>query len=54
MIPPFLHFLWINQGSAEFGEGEYASIISAIMNTSYEIYLHTDLKKSTPQFVTVR
>lgn len=47
MIPPILHFVWINQGSADFGEGEYASLLSAIMNTSYEIYLHTDLKKSS-------
>jgi len=36
MILPVLHFLWINQGSSDFGEGEYASVLSAIMNTSYK------------------
>jgi hypothetical protein len=43
MILPVLHFIWIN-GSRDFGAGEYASILSALLNTSYDVVLHTDLK----------
>lgn len=46
MIPPVLHFIWIN-GSRDFGIGEYASILSALRNTSYGVVLHTNLKPTT-------
>jgi hypothetical protein len=40
-IPKTIHFIWKNQ--RDFGEGEYVSIMSAILNTSYDIALHTDI-----------
>jgi len=46
MILPVLHFIWIN-GSKDFGLGEYASIQSALLNTSYDVVLHTNLKRTT-------
>lgn len=42
MIPPLLHFIWINR--KPFSELEYLSLKSAIENTNYKIFFHTDLK----------
>jgi hypothetical protein len=41
-IPKLMHFIWINRRN--FGEGEYVSVMSAILNTSYKVVLHTDIK----------
>lgn len=46
MIPKVLHFIWINE-SRDFGEGEYASIQSALRNTSYDVVLHTNILQGT-------
>jgi len=46
MILPTLHFIWIN-GSRDFGAGEYASLLSALLYTSYDVVLHTNLKPRT-------
>lgn len=43
-IPKIMHFIWINR--RDFGEGEYVSVMSAILNTSYKVVLHTDCKPS--------
>jgi hypothetical protein len=40
-IPRTIHFIWKNQ--RDFGEGEYVSIMSAILNTTYIVALHTDI-----------
>lgn len=40
-IPKTMHFIWKNQ--RDFGEGEYVSVMSAILNTSYVVCLHTDI-----------
>jgi len=42
MIPPVLHFIWIND--RDFDEGEYVGIMTALKNTSYDIVLHTNVK----------
>lgn len=42
-IPKVIHFVWIN-GTRDFSQGEYVAILSAIMNTSYQVVLHTNLK----------
>lgn len=42
MIPPVLHFIWI-QDQKPFSQLEYLSIKSAIKNTPYKIILHTNL-----------
>lgn len=39
-----LHFIWINM-KQDFGRGEFAALFSALDNTTYEIYLHTNLKE---------
>lgn len=44
-IPKRLHYIWI--AKREFGEGEHTAIVSAIKNTSYEVYLHTNLKQTS-------
>ena len=46
MIPPVLHFIWINRGRL-FGQGEYHALRTAIRNTSYQVILHTDLNEDT-------
>ena len=46
MIPKIIHFIWINK-SQEFGPGEYASLLSALINTDYKIMLHTNLGPQT-------
>ena len=45
MIPDTLHFIWI-QKEKSFGLLEYLSIKSAIKNTNYTIFLHTNLQES--------
>ena len=40
-IPKTIHFIWINR--RDFGEGEYVSVMSTILNTSYNVVLHTDI-----------
>jgi hypothetical protein len=42
MIPRVIHFIWINK-TQDFDAGEYASVLSALMNTSYKVVLHTNL-----------
>ena len=42
MIPHLLHFIWINR--KPFSELEYLSLKSAIENTNYKIFFHTDLQ----------
>jgi hypothetical protein len=37
-----MHFIWINV--RDFGEGEFIGILSALLNTSYAVILHTDLR----------
>jgi hypothetical protein len=39
-----LHFIWIN-ATRDFGRGEYAAMFSILDNTSYDLYLHTNLKE---------
>lgn len=43
MIPLFLHFIWISD-KKPFGKLEYLSLLSALKNTPYQIYLHTNLQ----------
>ena len=43
MIPPRLHFIWI-QDSKPFSSLEYYSLKSALKNTPYHIHLHTNLQ----------
>jgi hypothetical protein len=43
MISRTLHFIWTGRA---FGRGEYAALLSALWNTSYEVVLHTDLEAS--------
>ena len=44
MVPNFLHFIWIQGDSGKrFDYGEYLSVVSALLNTTYEVYLHTNL-----------
>lgn len=42
MIPRVIHFIWINK-TQDFDAGEYASVLSALMNTTYKVVLHTNL-----------
>lgn len=42
MIPPLLHFIWIQK--KQFGYQEFVCLKSAIQNTSYHIHLHTNLR----------
>ncbi len=41
-IPKTVHFVWIN-GTRDFSQGEYIAVLSAILNTSYDVVLHTNL-----------
>lgn len=42
MIPPILHFIWIK--GRQFQYREYLCLKSALKNTPYHIFLHTDLE----------
>jgi hypothetical protein len=42
-IPKVVHFIWIN-GTRDFAWGEYVAVLSCILNTSYDVMLHTNLK----------
>ena len=42
MIPALLHFIWIQK--KPFGYQEYICLKSALKNTQYQIFLHTNLK----------
>jgi hypothetical protein len=44
-IPKKLHYIWI--AKRDFNEGEFTSIKSAIENTSFDVYLHTNLKRNS-------
>lgn len=48
MIPPTLHFIWIND--RQFGIGEHAGIITALKNTTYDIVLHTNCVASSDEY----
>ena len=43
MIPSILHFIWISDKKI-FGKLEYLSLLSALKNTPYKIFLHTNLE----------
>ena len=44
MIPNILHFVWIQGATSRYpGYGEYISVMSALKNTTYDIYYHTNL-----------
>ena len=47
MIPKVLHYIWINGRDLELGE--YKVILSGILNTSYKVILHTDIKPKNSQ-----
>ena len=42
MIPPLLHFIWIQK--KQFGYQEFLCLKSALKNTPYQVTLHTNLK----------
>lgn len=47
MIPGILHFIWVQgESSRQPGYGEYLSVMSALKNTSYQVYYHTNLASS--------
>jgi len=44
-----LHFIWIN-ATKNFGRGELAAIVSVLENTTYEVYLHTNLLEGQVEY----
>ena len=44
-----LHFIWIN-ATKDFGRGELAAMVSVLDNTSYDVYLHTNLLEGQVEY----
>lgn len=44
-----LHFIWIN-ATKHFGRGELAAMVSALENTTYDVYLHTNLLEGQVEY----